>query len=221
MLLLSYPPFDIEPLAWVAFVPWLMVLHEEGSMRDAERLHRVRGVILSPIIFWIGFMAADYATLFLPSPLYTRVAPLYWAMVAVFLFLKARKPGNTAYKFAVALALLAAFLLLWVNGAVGIIGDEGNDANLMYGAVLVVGIIGAIVARFEPHGMVRAMFATALAQALVAVIALVAGWGSAGPIWPRDILGATGLFVILWLGSAWLFRKAAPKATPESAGAEG
>lgn len=89
MLLLSYPPFDIEPLAWVAFVPWLMVLHEEGSMRDAERLNRVRGVILSPIIFWIGFMAADYATLFLPSPLYTRVAPLYWAMVAVFLFLLA------------------------------------------------------------------------------------------------------------------------------------
>ena len=83
MLLLSYPPFDIEPLAWVAFVPWLMVLYEEGSMRDAERLDRVRGVILSPIIFWIGFMVADYATLFLPTSLYSSVAPYYWGIVAV------------------------------------------------------------------------------------------------------------------------------------------
>ncbi|MFH1689755.1 MAG: hypothetical protein ABIE42_05890 [Candidatus Eisenbacteria bacterium] len=141
--------------------------------------------------------------------------------MAVFLFLKARKPDNTAYKSAVGLALLAAFLLFWVNGAVGIIGDEDNDANLMYGGVLAVGLIGAIIARFEPHGMVRAMFATALAQAVVAVIALVAGWGSAAPIWPRDILGATGIFVTLWLGSTWLFRRAARKVTSEGAEAEG
>jgi hypothetical protein len=45
----------------------------------------------------------------------------------------------------------------------------------MYIGVLAVGIIGAIVARFRPHGMARALFATALAQALVAVIALLAG----------------------------------------------
>jgi hypothetical protein len=143
------------------------------------------------------------------------------AFIVVFMFLKARKPDNAAYKSAVGLALLAAFLLFWVNGAVGIIGDEHNDANLMYGGVLAVGLIGAIIARFEPRGMARAMFATALAQALVAVIALGAGWGSRGPIWPRDVLGATGIFVMLWLGSAWLFRRAAPEVTPVGAGAEG
>ena len=41
----------------------------------------------------------------------------------------------------------------------------------MFFGVLVVGIIGAIIARFRPQGMARALFATALAQALVAVIA--------------------------------------------------
>ena len=81
--------------------------------------------------------------------------------------LAARKTGKTAYRAAVAVALGAAFILVWVNGAVGVIGTERDDANLMYGGVLAVGIIGAIIARFQPDGMARALFATALAQALV------------------------------------------------------
>ncbi len=123
--------------------------------------------------------------------------------------LVARKTGNTAYRSAVGVALGAAFLLVWVNSAVGVIGTEHDDANLMYGGVLAVGIIGAIIARFQPRGMARALFATALAQALVAVIALIAGLGSTGPTWPADILILTGFFTALWLISAWLFRKAA------------
>jgi hypothetical protein len=43
----------------------------------------------------------------------------------------------------------------------------------------------------------------------VAVIALVNRWGSTGPSWPRDILGTTALFAVLWVISAALFQKAA------------
>ena len=117
---------------------------------------------------------------------------------------------NTTYRSAVGLALAGAFLLFWVNGAVGIIGDEDNVANLMYGGVLAVGLIGAIIAHFQPDGMTRALFATALAQSLVAVIALVAGLGY--PVSsPGEILMLNGFFVALWVGSAWLFRSAAIK----------
>jgi hypothetical protein len=123
--------------------------------------------------------------------------------------LAVRMTGNTAYRSAVGVALAAAFTLVWVNGAVGIIGDEGNDANLMYGGVLAVGIIGAFIACFQPRGMARALIATALAQALVAVIALIAGSGSTGPIWPQDILILSGIFAALWLNWAWLFRTGA------------
>jgi len=70
-------------------------------------------------------------------------------------------------------------------------------------------VFGAIIARFQPHGLVRALYATALTQAAVGVIALIAGWGSTGPIWPKDILILTGFFVALWFLSAWLFRNAA------------
>ena len=83
LLLLSYPPFNLEFLAWIAFVPWLMILYEERNLQNVEKLDRIRGIMLSPIIFWMGFMIGDYATLFLPSSLYSSAAPYYWVIVAV------------------------------------------------------------------------------------------------------------------------------------------
>ena len=129
----------------------------------------------------------------------------------------ARTTGNTAYRDAVFVAAAAAFILVWMNLAVGIIGTEDNPANLMYGGVLAIGIIGAIIARFQPHGMARALVATALAQALVGVIALIAGLGSTAPSFPEAIVFLTGFFAALWLISAWLFRKATREQTPAGA----
>ena len=126
----------------------------------------------------------------------------------------ARKSGHIGYRLAVGMAVVTALLLVWVNGAVGIIGDEDNPANLLYGGVLAVGIIGALVARFRPHGMARALFATALAQALVPVIALMI-WKPQATSWePPGVLGVfvlNAFFVMLFVGSGLLFRSAARK----------
>ena len=103
-------------------------------------------------------------------------------------------------------------------GAVGIIGSDDNPANLMYAGVLTVGMIGAVIARFQSQGMAHALLATAFVQALVAVIAVIARLGLPGSP-PLEILGLTGFFVALWVGSAWLFRKAAAREQPP-AGAE-
>lgn len=122
--------------------------------------------------------------------------------------LAVRKTGDSAYRAAVGVALVAAFLLVWINLAVGIIGDEGNPANLMYVVVLAIGVIGAVIARFRPREMSRALFATALAQASAAMVALIAGWG-APENGPLELVGLNGFFVALFAGSALLFRKAA------------
>jgi hypothetical protein len=134
------------------------------------------------------------------------------ASVGVTYELAARRTGNSAYRAAVGVALAAAFSLVWGNLAVGLIGSEDNPANLMYGGVLAVGIIGTIIARFQPDGMARTLVATALTQMVVAVIALIARLGSTG-----DIFMLTGFFALLWLISAWLFRKAAREQTPAGA----
>ena len=123
--------------------------------------------------------------------------------------LAVRKSGNAAYRTAAGVALAAAFLLVWINGAVGIIGSEHEDANLLYGAVLAVAFIGGIVARFRPAGLALAMSATALAQALVPVIASTLGADTRALAWSPEVLVLTGFFAAIWLLSAWLFRKAA------------
>ncbi len=122
--------------------------------------------------------------------------------------LVARKGGNLAYRAAVGLALAAALLLVWLNLAVGIIGDEDNPANLMYIGVLAVGFIGAAIVRLEPRGMARVLFATALAQMLVPVIALTI-WKPPVPSGVLGLFGLNALFAMLFVGSGLLFRRAA------------
>jgi hypothetical protein len=133
--------------------------------------------------------------------------------------------GNTiAYKAAVGVACATGFILMWINAAAGIIGD--GPVNLMYLGVLAVGFVVAFIARFQSRGMALALFATAVAQMLVPVIALMiwkAGWqdllidpNSPNPpfdpgIAPVFVLNA--VFAMMWVGSALLFLRAARKAT--------
>lgn len=135
--------------------------------------------------------------------------------------LVARRMSDIAYRSAVGVAVATVLLLVWMNLAVGLIGNEDNPANLMYGGVLAVGIIGTVLARFQPDGMARALFATALAQGAVAVIALIAGMQHAGGSSVLEILGLNGFFAALFLGSAWLFRKAAREQPAAGTGPEG
>jgi hypothetical protein len=147
-----------------------------------------------------------------------------FAVIGIMLFgacgayeLAARMTPNIAYRAAVAVAVVAIVILVWINLAVGIIGSEDNPANLMYGGVLAVGIVGSFIARLQPHGMARALAATAFAQLLVGVIALAAGFGSTAPSFPEPIVFLTGFFAALWLISACLCWKAAREQTPTGA----
>lgn len=117
--------------------------------------------------------------------------------------LTVRRSRNYAYRAGAGFALAATFLTIWVNGAVGMIGSEGNPYNLLFGGVPAIALVGAIVARFGPAGMARAMAAAAIAQ-----LAVGAGGLSADPL--GAILSMA--FAGPWLIAALLFRNAAPKA---------
>jgi len=114
---------------------------------------------------------------------------------------------NNAYRGAFALALLAAFLIVWMNLAVGIIGEPDDLANLMYVAVLAIGAVIAFAGRFRPGAMSRAMFAMAAAQVLVAAVTLIARLGipPGKPFW---VFVVNSLFFALFVGSGLLFRRA-------------
>lgn len=128
----------------------------------------------------------------------------------------AGRAGNTAYRAAAGLALGGALLLVWMNLAVGIIGDEGNPANLMHLGVLAIGFGGAVLARLRPRGMALALFAMALAQALVGVVAATLGLGA-----PENtaiqLLALHAFFAGLFAAAGWLFRQSAGERGPAGA----
>jgi hypothetical protein len=129
--------------------------------------------------------------------------------------LVAGKGDAIAYRAGVGVAVATALILVWVNAAVGIIGDD-ESINFMYFGVLAIGLIGALIARFEPQSMAPTLFTMAAAQMLIPVIVLMIP-NLRGALWePPGVLGVFGLnafFAMLWVGSAWLFRKAAQKRT--------
>jgi len=118
-----------------------------------------------------------------------------------------RKSKTVVYRMAVALGLGAAFLLVWGNAAVGLIGD--GPVNLLYFIVIAVGFLGSIASRFEPRPMSYTMFAVAAAQFLIPIVALMI-WGQNIPWSPGvlQVLVLNGGFVVLFLGSGLLFRQA-------------
>lgn len=180
--------------------------HESGRRAGRWRIAAWGGAALLLLLPFVAmrftnevtWTAFDFATL-----------GVLLAGVGLGLELAVRGSGNIAYRSAAGLALAAAFLLILVNGAVGIIGSEREDANLLYGFVLAAALAGAILARFRPAGMAKAMAAAALVQAVVPAVALAVLPEAKHVVWAPDVPVLTFFFAALWLGSAWLFRQAA------------
>jgi hypothetical protein len=116
-----------------------------------------------------------------------------------------RKTGSVAHRIATGLALLAGFMIVWGNLAVGFIGGEDNPANLLYFVALLVVAICAGVSRFTPSGMARAMFIGAFAVAWVPAIALLTRPHDFSP-GVAQVFGLNAFFVLMFVVSGFLFR---------------
>jgi len=124
-------------------------------------------------------------------------AGLLIGLVGIAFELTVRASSNYAFRGGVAAALAAAFLIVWANGAVGMIGNEDNPYNLLFLGVICVALIGAVAARFRAGGLAVAMLVAGFAH-----VAIAAGGISS------DLRGATISAALgsLWLISAGLFR---------------
>lgn len=109
------------------------------------------------------------------------------------------------YVLGAGIAAAAAFLMTWSNLAVGIIGNEDNPANLVFFGVLAVALLGALWSRLAPQRMAQAMTATAIAQAMTCVAALVLDGA--------QVFVITAMFMAMWLLAGHMFRVAARKQT--------
>lgn len=114
----------------------------------------------------------------------------------------ARRMGAWSYKVGVGMALVTGFALGW--GTMVQVADSGHPERLWYHSVLVVGAIGACLARLKAPGLAWTLFAMAATLALIAVI-LPSG---APPDLARRMAIGHGVFVALFIASGLLFRHA-------------
>ncbi len=110
---------------------------------------------------------------------------------------------STQYKIATGLAVVGLLMIVWVNLAVGIIGNEDNPVNLIFYSVHAVGVLGTFIARFEAKGMSYTAYAMSATMVIIGIITLVAGWGFTPII--------TAFFTVIFLISGMLYRKASER----------
>jgi len=123
------------------------------------------------------------------------------------------------YRAAIGLSLLSGLMLVWVNLAVGILGSENNPVNLLYGIVLLAGLLGAIASGLKPAGLMYTMFTMAVLQISVPLAGIMiekpAGMhvGEFLYKWHQQgfagVAGVTIFFTALFAGAGLLFRNAA------------
>ena len=107
---------------------------------------------------------------------------------------------NRGRRWGLAALLAAACLPLWVNGAVGIVGNEQNPVNRLFFVVSGFALGGALLVKFRTAGLVRVAVLSAALH--VAVIVLVWLRGADSAPWPAWLLAAP------WLVAAALLRRA-------------
>ena len=130
---------------------------------------------------------------------FVRVYVLFFATGMVYA-LVARRMGEWSYKAGVGVALAAGFAFGWSNMVQ--VADSGNPANLWYYSVLVVGVVGACLARLKARGLALTLFAMAATLALIAVL-LPSG---APPYLARNMAIGHSVYVVLFVVAGLLFR---------------
>lgn len=119
-----------------------------------------------------------------------------------------RRTGNLAYRLGVGLAIATAAFLFVSNAAVGVIGSENNELNLMYPLLILLVVVGAVAVRFRAAGMERVMWLAVAAQALTVVVAFALGQiqNPTGGETTLAMLMVNVFFAAGWVLAALLFR---------------
>jgi hypothetical protein len=120
----------------------------------------------------------------------------------------AKWSGSLAYRGGVVLALAASFLIVWINLAVGIVGEDSPFNVNFFGLVAMAAAV-SFASGFTAKGMARGMACVAAATAFLGVLLATAPMNADVPPGPARLLGISLAFAAVWLASAALFGRAA------------
>ena len=122
--------------------------------------------------------------------------------------LAVRRSSKAIYRWAMALAALGGFAVIWVNLAVGIVASEDNDYNLVFFGIILATIAASAVVRIRAEAMAKILPVTAIALLVALGVGQYLGSDELHDTRIAEWIGVTvfaGMFAI----SAGLFRRAA------------
>ena len=110
-----------------------------------------------------------------------------------------RLSNQWTYRLGAIMSVMGGFLMVWANLAVGIIGNEEDPRNLMFYGVLLIGVVGALVTKFNARGLTWTVRTMAAAQVVIFLVSALLDWALL-PVF-------TVFYVSLWVIAGELFKK--------------
>ena len=121
--------------------------------------------------------------------------------------LTVRRSSKGVYRWAMGLAAIGGFLVIWANLAVGIVASENNPYNLIFFGIVLAAIIAGFVVRARPGPMAKILAVTALAMPVAVAVGQMAGSDELHDTRIAEWIAVTMLAGVFAL-SAVLFRRA-------------
>ena len=121
--------------------------------------------------------------------------------------LAVRRSSTAIYRWAMALAGLGGFAVIWVNLAVGIVASEDNDYNSVFFLIILATIAAAGVVRIKAAAMAKVLPVTAIALLVALGIGQFLGGDELHDTRIAEWVGVT-VFAGMFGLSAILFRRA-------------
>lgn len=139
-----------------------------------KSLNSILGVTIGTGIFLlIPFIAMQFTTDVNWSVSDFLIAGCVLFITGTAIVFTLRLKSNIIYRLAFLTTIVSAFLMIWVNLAVGLIGSGANLGNLMYIGVLVILIVGIYLSRYKSEKLEVALFSTALSLVVLGIVALL------------------------------------------------
>ena len=110
--------------------------------------------------------------------------------------------GRLAFRMGIAVVMVTPLLIMWTTI---VRDDSGGAAAIM---LIMAAAVGSYAARFEPAGMARAMVGVAVMQAALGALSATAPITATYPDGPLKAMLFNGIFTLLWLAAAGLYRAA-------------
>jgi len=116
---------------------------------------------------------------------------------------------DSGYRAAVGLAILTGVFMIWSNLGVGIVGSEDEPFNLVYVALLALGLIAAFWVRFEARSLFYVMLSMAMGLGFITLLAFGLGMHRIPHSSTLEILAVHSFLAVPIILSGILFHHAA------------